>query len=244
MNSRVDIEEVFSAVVKKCDGEIVHDTVGPSPPFANADYIFHQSKVVAELKCLKEDKSDDPAMKRRLGDLWLKWQREGLVQGATPPTIDSRTLPHACQNEMCRTMGEPIKRCIQKANLQIRATKSALNLPNYHGVLLLANDGNLIFEMPVMIHLISLTIKDHFHEIDSVAFFCGNMFSWVSGVERPVKFWITLHRDETIVPLADLTNRLSKEWERHYSSITGVGTEPTEIGDMEFFMRQMQSHLV
>jgi len=44
--------------------------------------------------------------------------------------------------------------------------------------------------------------------------------------------------------LTELTNRLSKEWEKHYSSTMGVGAEASEIGDMELFRRQMQSHLV
>ncbi len=242
MHRQVDIEEAFGTIVRKCNGQLVSDIVGQSPPFANADYVFYHDKTVAELKCLEEDKSDDPATKQRLGNLWIKWREKGFVSGPNPPVIDSRTLPPLCQNEMCRVMGEPIKRCIQKANAQIRATKSALDLRDYSGLLLLANNGNLIFEMPVMIHLIYLTIKDHFHEIDNIAFFSGNMVSFVAGVQRPARFWIGLQRDDT-VPLNQLTARLSREWVIHYDSITGVRSEPSEIGDMEFFGRQMKSHI-
>ncbi|MCE0498485.1 MAG: hypothetical protein LV481_11125 [Methylacidiphilales bacterium] len=221
MYQQVEIEEAFNAVAKKCNGQLVSDIVGQSPGFVNADYVFHHDKVVAELKCLEEDKSNDPATKQRLGNLWVKWREGGLVSGPVPPAINSRTLPPLCQNEMCRVMGEPIKRCIQKANAQIRATKSALNLSDYRGLLLLANDGNLIFEMPVMIHLIYLTIKDHFHEIDNVVFFSGNMVSFVAKVGRPARFWIGLHRDDA-EPMNQLTDRLSREWMARYDSISGA----------------------
>ncbi len=243
MIPRVDIEEAFGIVVKRCGGELLIDIVGKSPPFANADYLFRQDKVIAELKTLMEDKINDPVMKKRLGDLWIAWRHRSLVSGPTPPLIDSRTLPTICQNEMCRVMGEPIRRCIQKANAQIRATKSALDLPDYHGVLFLANNGNLIFEMPVMIHLIYLSLKDHFSQIDAIVFFSGNMVSIVVGLNCPARFWIGLLRDETVTSISDLSNRLSLEWCRHHAALTGTVADPSEIGDMEFFSREMKSRI-
>ena len=53
----IDIEEVFSDFVEE-HGGIVSDRVpskGNKP--SNADYIFHEGKVIVELKLLKEDPS-------------------------------------------------------------------------------------------------------------------------------------------------------------------------------------------
>jgi len=44
-----------------------------------------------------------------------------------------------------------------------------------------------------------------------------------------------------IAPLTNLANRLGLEWGKHYSSITGIRSLPSEIGDMEFFGRKMKS---
>jgi hypothetical protein len=242
MERHVDIDKEFAAVVKKCGGVVLDEELPKKREFYNADFVFHQSKVIAELKRLDGDKSDDPAIKQRLGNLWERWRERGLVQGPTPPVIDSRQVPPFCQNEMVRTMGESIRGRIKKANLQIKATKSAENWPDYRGMLFLANDGNFIMEMPAMLHLIALSIKDHFHEIESVTLFSGNILSWVSGMDQPTKMWFTLQRDGTILSLTELAEKLGAEWGMHYSSITGINSVPSEVGDMEFFLRKMKSH--
>ena len=123
----VDIDKEFAVVVKKCGGTVLDETLPDKREFHNADFVFHKSKIIAELKRLDGDKSDDPAIQQKLGNLWLKWVEQGLVQGPTPPVIDSRLVPVRCQTEMIRAMGESIRRRIKKANVQIKATKSSQN---------------------------------------------------------------------------------------------------------------------
>jgi hypothetical protein len=241
MTRRVDIDKEFAVVVKKCGGLVLDDELGGNRPFANADFIFHESKVIAEMKRLHEDKSEDPEMKQKLGELWTSWCERGLVQGPTPPLIDSKKVPQQCQHEMIRTMGESIRRRIKKANAQIKATKAAMNLPDYHGMLFLANDGNFIMEFPALIPLAYRAIKHDFHEIDSISLFSGNIVSWVEGVVGPTKMWFNLHRDDAILPLAKLAERMGEEWGKHYSAVMGTPFAMSEVGDMEFFNRKMTS---
>jgi len=106
MTRRVDIDKEFAVVVRKCGGLVLDDELGSVRPFANADYIFHESKVIAEMKRLHEDKSEDPEMKQKLGELWTSWCERGLVQGPTPPLIESKKVLPQCQHEMIRTMGD------------------------------------------------------------------------------------------------------------------------------------------
>ncbi len=87
--------------------------------------------------------------------------------------------------EMIRTMGESIRRRIKKANARIKATKAAMNLPDYRRMLFLANDGNFIMEFPALFHLVYLATQNDFHEIDSVALFSGNIVLWVEGLPFP-----------------------------------------------------------
>ncbi len=239
---RVDIDKEFGVVVKKCGGVVLDEVLPKARDFQNADYVFHQSKVIAELKRFDEDKSDDPAMMQRFGKLWAKWVERGQVQGPTPPFFDSRQMPIPCQIEMIRMMGESIRGRIKKANAQIKATKSALNCSDYRGMLFMANDGNFVMELTAMLTVIAYAIKDHFHEIECVCLFSGNILTRVKGVELPTQMWYSLPRDETIVPIAELSQRICKEWGEHYSSVTGIKSLPSEIGDMEFFSRQMKSH--
>lgn len=242
MERRVDIDKEFGVVVKKCGGVVLDEILPKVRDFQNADYIFHESKVIAELKRLDEDKSEDPAMKKKLGELWTSWCERGLVHGPTPPLIDSKKVPTQCQHEMMRTMGESIRRRIKKANAQIKATKAAMNHPDYRGMLFLANDGNFIMEFPALIHLVYLATQNDFHELDSVALFSGNIVSWVEGIPHPTKMWFTLHRDEKVLPLTKLGELLGVEWGKHYSAVMATPFAASEVGDMEFFNRRMTSH--
>ena len=95
--------------------------------------------------------------------------------------------------------------------------------------------------MPALIHLIYLATRNDFHEIECVTIFSGNILSWVEGVPGPTKMWFTLHKDDTTIQLTKLADRLGVEWGQHYSAITGIRFAVSEVGDMEFFGRQMQS---
>jgi len=71
MIRRIEIEREFDQVVKASGGQIVRDLLSKSPRFDNADYVFHDQKIVAELKCLREDKANDPSTTSRLRRLWI-----------------------------------------------------------------------------------------------------------------------------------------------------------------------------
>lgn len=69
MIRRMEIAREFDALVKATGGKIIAEIVGKSPRFDNADYIFPEEKIVAELKCLREDKSGDAST--RFGMWWF-----------------------------------------------------------------------------------------------------------------------------------------------------------------------------
>ena len=54
--------------------------------------------------------------------------------------------------------------------------------------------------------------------------------------------WFNLHRDDAILPLTKLAERLGAEWGKHYGAVMGTPFAMSEVGDMEFFNRQMKSH--
>ena len=47
--STIDVEATFSAFVRLYGGEVLEDTLGSSPDFSNADYLFRGPRVVVEL---------------------------------------------------------------------------------------------------------------------------------------------------------------------------------------------------
>jgi hypothetical protein len=78
---KIGIEPEMNQFVKKIGGKLVTEVVGnPSPSFLNADYAFIQDNIIAELKCLNDDKTVDKNLERK-------------IQKLLNSLIDSRQIP-------------------------------------------------------------------------------------------------------------------------------------------------------
>ena len=62
--------------------------------------------------------------------------------------IPLEKLNPICQREWLHILQAPVERIVRKANRQIRTKKQTLQLPNTKGLLLIANDGNLLHTSP------------------------------------------------------------------------------------------------
>src|SRR6266567_2712992 len=148
------IESSFNEFVKEFNGELVSELLPDNPPFKNADYLFRNDNVIAELKCLQKDILEEPDIKAKVNALYDVWVHKGLVRPAWGTfEVNVANLPLECQREVYGLIKKPIKRTIEKANKQIKSTKEHLNLPNAAGLLLLANDGNYSLESTQIIDI-------------------------------------------------------------------------------------------
>jgi hypothetical protein len=235
VKATIDIEAEFNAIVKSCGGMLVSDIVGPSPSFSNTDYIFHSQQVIGELKCLTEDKSKDPVISGKLKNLWSKWKSQHFVVRDAPNSLDFSRLPNEHQTQMYKVMGEPIRRQIQKANKQIRETKEELNLPDYRGVLFIANDGNFILPPAGMVHYIQSVLKNGFRQIRHFVFFTINLQSKLSNHKEPVLFWISFSMEDGPEISEQFTNDLFEAWAKRHEELTGTVIRKGSIENMEAF---------
>jgi hypothetical protein len=226
------IEQEFDRIVIESGGEVLSKRVGHSPSFGNADYIFENYKLIAELKCIRENKLNDPASQAKFRRLWISWRQRGFVTGAVPASFNSRDLPTQCQGELYRVMAKPINARIQKANKQIRETKRALNLGDYTGVLFIANDGNFMFPPAATIHAIQLALHKHFREIRHFVFFTANMYLSIKGNDKPVLCWISFDMDnDKTKPAEELYENLYRRWIKRHAEITGIPAETAQLKD-------------
>ena len=67
-----DIERTFDSFVKSIGGTVLKEQIAGDPTFDNADYIFHDLQIVAELKCLENDKLNDPNYMNKIATAWSK----------------------------------------------------------------------------------------------------------------------------------------------------------------------------
>jgi hypothetical protein len=151
-----DTERQFNAFVQKFGGVLVSDLVGASPGFKNADYLFDKYHVIAELKCLSEDKAMDPQFIEKTSKLHQEAFQHGgtrvVIFGTVRLSADNYTREY--QERLIKLYEEPIRNAVKTANKQIRETKQHLGKNDYAGVLLVVNENNMELDPAHVAHLL------------------------------------------------------------------------------------------
>jgi len=161
----------FREFVTDFGGEILPEAFTPSR--SRADYYFRRYNVVAELKCLAQDQTEDT--NKKLGEIV-----EQRLEASYSPTIASRQDRFYLSSEVpsgnggafvlngVRSNGEifalavddefqrlwekvllsPVESIIRHANRQIRHTKEDLGIPCANGVVLIFNELNHLHKSP------------------------------------------------------------------------------------------------
>jgi hypothetical protein len=75
----IDVEEAFSDFVEEYGGVVSDRIPGKGQKSSNADFIFHESKVVAELKILKEDPFSSPGFRKSRNKKMRQWLQNGDI---------------------------------------------------------------------------------------------------------------------------------------------------------------------
>ena len=233
--SRVNVEKVFHDVVRSYGGVVLDDKLPPSPNFQNADYVFHFEKVVAELKCLSLDNTFSDARQEKIKRLLMQKCSEGKIASNIFDETTFKTFPPDVQTDIYHILTKNIRHCIEKANKQIRTTKSELNLDDYSGLLIIANDGVPSLSPAMFIHATQMALKNHFHEIRHFIYLTANIFTSLRETPLPTLFWIGFDMEdgEKIDPI--LLERLRKIWIIHCQRAQGVAGVELEINDIEGF---------
>jgi hypothetical protein len=125
-----------------------------------------------------------------------------------------------------------LKKRIQKANKQIRETKTMLNLKDYRGVLFIANDGNLMLPPAGTIHAIQLSLQRDFREIRHFVFFTAKLYIQIKGSDQPVLCWISFDMEnDKSSPAEDLYDDLRRRWVARHQEVTGIPSITHELSD-------------
>ena len=79
----ISLEKEFDTCVKEIGGIKISTIVGSSPPFLNADYLFPEYEVIAELKCLEEDQIKNNSLKKKATTIYERYLNEGTAPETT-----------------------------------------------------------------------------------------------------------------------------------------------------------------
>jgi hypothetical protein len=140
-------EAIFQDFVLDFGGEVLPE----APNGSSADYFFRRHNLVAELKSLTVDQTNE--ISRKLTPKVLSWVR---TNGQIPPGIVKgdqhfiafKDMPREIQDFWLRLLKGSTEPLIRDANRQIRDTKSRMNLPSAKVILIIANEGNPYHDHP------------------------------------------------------------------------------------------------
>jgi hypothetical protein len=225
----VDVETVFADFVEEYGG-VVSDRLGNAPDKPkNADYIFHDAKVVGELKLLKDDPLTNKDFLRSREKKQKEWVQKGHIAMAELAQVAKvNQLPDHCYRDIIKLYTRPIKYHLEKANTQIKATKETMNREDYTGLVILASDGNYFLE-PRHVRQIAANILNpgRYSSINTVVHLTVNVVTTRPDDERLLRLWVNLYRDREYfenVPLPFLKDLYNK-WVDYYQEVTGVKLE-------------------
>ncbi len=223
----IDVEQEFGRCIESAGGRHVQDIVGNSPQFRNADYLFPADSVVAELKCLTEDKGSDEGIIKKASRLYEECLRAGdaplLAFGTVK--ITTERFPEYFSRQIIELYRAPIHEQITKANRQIRETKAALRRDDHRGLLVLVNDGHTFLDPDHLLWIVDNTLSRHsFSAIDSVIIVTVNLRSRHPHMDHDWAVWIPISRTPERRCSEAFLDKLKDAWFSHLSRLTGHPT--------------------
>lgn len=222
-NIMMRIEQEMDICVNEIGGIKISSMIGSEPSFLNADYLFNEYNVIAELKSLEEDIIKSEKIKLKATEIYNKYLSQNLIPRSSSGKliINDSEYPENFKYEMAELYRSSIHTCIKKANNQIKETKKNLHLENSHGLLILGNDNHTALEPALAMWILSSTFKRYsFSSIDSIIYFTANVRAKHSELQQDTLIWIPSHRGPNRKCPAQLTERLQRSWIKRFSLLT------------------------
>src|SRR5437870_1006910 len=128
------LHDHFDEFVVSIGANLVKDLTPPQTP-DNADYLFDSEDVIGEFKFIETERKGDPDIQKKVENKITEWQDSGRLPGVLlGNVIMSNQLPRRLQWELAKIHSKPIRRKLQKANTQIKLTRTLLNRRDAKGL--------------------------------------------------------------------------------------------------------------
>lgn len=166
--SELDLHDLIALVLQRAGGVLVEDVLPAIEGKRRADILFEDEAVVAEVKTLTNDRSNDPNVKTRINHLvTVEGPEMGgpIIFGTVGVRLDK--LPDRMAKKALRILSKRVQREVGHANNQIKDTKAEWK-DTAHGLLVIATPP-----LPINLHVIGwavhdATVRGHNSSIDSL----------------------------------------------------------------------------
>jgi len=231
-----DTESEIDKCIAAISGIKVSDLYQGSPTFDNADYWFKKYNVIAELKCLIEDKGQDRKINEKIQNIFDKhlYVKKPKIVAFGTNTINSSDISKQCEKDVAEVYRRPLQGVMKKANKQIRETKVNLKVEDAHGLLIIINDKNTALDPSHAIWLIRETLRrDGLRSINSVLYITLNLLASHPKINHDITVWIELFRDKENICPQELYNLLRITIHERWENITGEPISPLMVNKHE-----------
>jgi len=202
-------EPHWNTFVQRAGGELVAPLI-KRQGVKNADYLFRQAKVIAELKVLETEFAHSKEMIARVNALIAKYPGVNLVDA-----------PETLQREIFLEFKKPLQRIINTANRQIKQTKHELGLSDHHGVLIFVNDNFRGLPPPTVLNLIGHIMSGTSYKSISAIIYQTNHYVEMVEVPYVTLLWYPMYSPEAGQELATFVNDLGTKWGAFAEEIDG-----------------------
>lgn len=212
-------EETFDRFVKSFEGQKISDLLSGNPSFQNADYLFPNENVIAELKTLQTDFGTTDSFRAKHIELVKKYLSESRM--TLSAIFHSAEQPKEYIGDLLRLFRPALSRILNKANKQLKQTKRELNLPNTPGILLLINDDFLSLEPRFIMRIICENLSHSYSSIDAFVYLTLNHYVDIPGNNDANLLWSPVYSKRSPDSLTGFVNKLGRQWFQFLETETG-----------------------
>lgn len=199
----------------------------------NADIVFRDANVILEVKTLMTDPTERADHIERVSAIYNRWAgRPGVPIIYGKRAINSADVPREMGFELARTLADPIRTAVTKANRQIRQVKASLGMPEAHGILLLCNAGATTQTPHVILHALHHALGKRHSSINSAIFMTHGVPANVPGVPEPVEVFASVTRPGHDPLSAAFGEKIRDAWLRFQARKRPIRFYPSPDGNI------------
>lgn len=210
-----------------------------SPGFDNADYLFREAGVIAELKVLELDRSRDKNTQTKVQNLYDTWihNREPVPLIFGKARLSTTNLPAEQAWQLVNIFREPVRQALKKANKQIKETKEHFGLPDAKGLVLLVNESNVALEPGPMAQMIwQILDSQRLSGITSLVYLTINLHASAPWTPVKTRLWVVMERSETDGVSEAFLDKMHKALVAHLT-LPGEYTDVYSMSDPEAMLQ-------
>lgn len=211
-------EQHWQEFVVRFGGELVAPLI-TRPGVKNADFLFREQRIIAELKILETEFLENENVAAKVARAFEASEMDDA---------------YPLERELDRIFKAPLQRIINKANRQIKETKLELGLTGWRGLLILVNDGFRGLPPGLVMGLCANILNGKNYSSCN-----GFIYQTNHCVELPddpyaVFLWAPLYHSKADEDLPDFVNDLGRAWRRYAEEVDGPYdcNRETEYADM------------